>query len=591
MVLMVMIIMFILSAAAYQVSQGNIGLIAIASSNEKALYAAEQGYNKCLWRLNNEDGSFFKDIDPSPEKVTYDSKSYNMYELPDGPNYRLRILVPLEDVPGLNTQEENNNQRIIRCTGWDTSEPDRLRTIEVEVYKRTFTQFAIANDSERSEGGDPLYWLTGEAVYGPLHTNDTLFVSGTPTFYGPVTYVNGINISPAENMYNPSIFRKGNERVSEKMSFPPSNPELKAHARINGHYYNGRTCIYLREDGGYDARYYDQTTGRWYYNGVEYAFIPTRDGNPPAFLGLNCWKASEIRDEKAEGSNDKMFRKIVRDSSGNIIEAQSPYYRSFADLRNSIGHLELPANGVIYVDGATGSGNTGGLSSERKFDISLGNVFVSGKLDGRLTIAAANNIYITAHDPCDWQRPPDYTSSWYDAKPGVTYSSTDFQQVFENGEWSYTKVLGEGDDMLGLVADYKVQVMHYNWPSGYHDVRYTGSVTGLFDFDNYCWSFLNLGVPIDKAPDDIYLYAAIYAKEQYFGFEAYDNGRVKDTAYLVGSIAQKYRGPMGVQYFDGYKKNYSHDPRLLYDSPPMFPDPANSGWRSSRWDEITNHIE
>ena len=131
----------------------------------------------------------------------------------------------------------------------------------------------------------------------------------------------------------------------------------------------------------------------------------------------------------------------------------------------------------------------GGLSSERKFDISLGNVFVSGKLDGRLTIAAANNIYITAHDPCDWQR-PDYTSSWYDAKPGVAASSTDFQQVFENGEWSYTKVLGEGDDMLGLVADYKVQVMHYNWPSGYHDVRYTGSVTGLFDFDNYCWSFL-----------------------------------------------------------------------------------------------------
>ena len=54
-----------------------------------------------------------------------------------------------------------------------------------------------------------------------------------------------------------------------------------------------------------------------------------------------------------------MFRKIVRDSSGNIIESQSPYYRSFADLRNSIGHLELPANGVIYVDGATGSGNTG----------------------------------------------------------------------------------------------------------------------------------------------------------------------------------------------------------------------------------------
>ena len=56
-------------------------------------------------------------------------------------------------------------------------------------------------------------------------------------------------------------------------------------------------------------------------------------------------------------------------------------------------------------------------------------------------------------------------------------------------------------------------------------------------------------------------------------------------------LAQKYRGPMGYSILMVTKKNYSHDPRLLYDSPPMFPDPANSGWRSSRWDEITNHIE
>lgn len=115
----------------------------------------------------------------------------------------------------------------------------------------------------------------------------------------------------------------------------------------------------------------------------------------------------------------------------------------------------------------------------------------------------------------------------------------------------------------------------------------------ILGYKDYCWTFLNLGLPVDHAPDNIYLHAAIYAQEESFGFEAYDRGRDKDTCYIAGSIAQKYRGPQGVSGFlssAGYKKNYSHDPRLLYDSPPHYPDPANSGWQSSHWSEIKDHI-
>ena len=100
MVLILMVLMIILSAAAYQVSQGNTGIIAMAASSEKAFYAAEQGYNRTLWRLNNEKTNFLAAEDSSPEEIPYDGKPYNLYELTAGSNYRLHVLVPLVEIAG-----------------------------------------------------------------------------------------------------------------------------------------------------------------------------------------------------------------------------------------------------------------------------------------------------------------------------------------------------------------------------------------------------------------------------------------------------------------------------------------------------------
>ncbi|HHV16536.1 MAG TPA: DUF4900 domain-containing protein [Gelria sp.] len=597
MVLILMILMIILSAAAYQVSRGNTGLVAIASSSEKALYAAEQGYNRTLWRLNNEKSDFLAAEDSNPDLIQYDDKDYNLYELEPGPNYRLNVLVPLIEIEGQTDKVEDNNRRIIRSTGWDSRYPERLRTIEVEVYKKTFTQFVMANDKEEDKSGTPINWLSGEVVYGPLHTNDTLYVRGNPVFHGPVTYVKGIDIQPAENMYNPAIFRKGNSQVAETLAFSSSLSNLKAHARIDGHYYNGRACIHL-EDGGYNIRYYDRTTNTWHFNNAEYRFLPT-NGKVMNWWDIpqsDLWWDWEIAAERAEDSKDVMFQRIFRNNDGSIDDNRTQNFRSFEDFAKTVDPLDLPPNGVIYVDGGTG-----GHDTTAKYNVELGNVFVSGKLSGRLTIAAANDIYITAHDPCDWSRPglrskPNW-SQWWDNTPGVTYQDTDFVPVFENGEWTHNEVTGSGDDMLGLVAANYVNVLHYNWLSQHDkDVRYRGSIGSLFQYKDYCWTFMNIGVSVDNAPDNIYLHTAMYAQNESFGFEAYDADliRGKDTARLVGSIAQKYRGPLGISGFilsGGYKKNYTHDPRFLYDSPPHFPDPVNSGWQSSRWSEIKDHIK
>ncbi len=568
MVLMLMVVMILLSAAAYQLSQGNTSIISRTTSNEKALYAAEQGYNRCLWRLNNEDSSFFTAEDSSPEEITYGEHDdpYNLYEPEDGTNYRLNILVPLVEIDGQSVRSEDTTRRIIRSTGWDTAYPDHLRTIEVEIYKKAFTQYAMVNNTEIGASGNPIYWTTGEVLYGPLHTNATLYVTGTPVFYGAVTYVNGINIDVSENINNPAIFTKGNA-VSSQITLPTSNPKLKALACIDGHYYKGRTCISLLGSGGYDVRYYNSSNNKWYYNGVEYVFSKTKDGTSNT-NSSNCWTSAELQNEAASSGTAHMIQRV---DNGN-------WYSSFAAFAATTSSLPLPPNRVIYVDGTTGGDDRVG-----KFAPDLANVFVSGKLSGRLTIAAANNIYITGYNPCDWKKP---VSSWFDNEDaGVIYQNTDFSQEEVNGKWDHTAVTGVGEDMLGLVSNSKVQIMHYNWPTNYHEVYYY-SYSSKRNYNDYCWSG-----DLDVAPENIKIYAAIFTCNMSFGFESHTSGSQKNDINLIGSLTQNIRGAVGTIGSTGYDKIYCHDPRMLYYSPPFFPEPSNTGWRSARWDEISNHIE
>ena len=52
--------------------------------------------------------------------------------------------------------------------------------------------FAFTNDDRG------LYWITGDTLYGRVHTNTTMNTWGTPVFYGKVTAKNGINPNPVD---------------------------------------------------------------------------------------------------------------------------------------------------------------------------------------------------------------------------------------------------------------------------------------------------------------------------------------------------------------------------------------------------------
>ena len=211
---------------------------------------------------------------------------------------------------------------------------------------------------------------------------------------------------------------------------------------------------------------------------------------------------------------------------------------------NPIEDRPLPSNGVIYVDN---------LNNEMdKWDLDSGNIFLSGELNGSLTIAAQNTIYITAHDPTNWSN--------LDTTGGITYANPTLDE--------------NNDDLLGLVSQRNIEILHHGWP------RYT------YWTDH--WSESN-----DVSVDDITIEAAIFALDGSFSFEDHDEGGSKGTITVNGPIVQKDRGPVATfsSYYgyniSGYDtKDYSHDPRMAFDTPPHFLEPANAGWEVLNWREI-----
>lgn len=230
----------------------------------------------------------------------------------------------------------------------------------------------------------------------------------------------------------------------------------------------------------------------------------------------------------------------------------------------------LPANKIIYVKGGIGN---------NKWGLNTANVYVSGTLNGQLTIAAENDIYITATDPTDWTKPTSTPS-----EGGITYA--DLGSIDITNESALKSALANCDDMLALIANRNVRVLHYNWPQG---------------SSPYYWK--NSSSHIDVAPYNMDIHASIYAVTGSFEYEAHDQGAKKGLLTVLGSITQYKVGPtagfgpnlLDAQRWDllnerlsGYGRNYWHDTRLLYEMPPHFLEPTNNGWEIIEWREISN---
>lgn len=196
--------------------------------------------------------------------------------------------------------------------------------------------------------------------------------------------------------------------------------------------------------------------------------------------------------------------------------------------------MALPPNGLVYVDNASAANGGCAVAAYQPLapysdPQGCGVAYVRGTYAGDLTIASAKDVVV-------------------------------------NGD-----IAKNGDYMLGLIANNFVRVYHPVNPD-----------PGNPNDHSEC-------VNAPSTPTDISIDAAILALAHSFTVDSYFCGAPLGTLTVNGTIAQKFRGPVGQNSggsaVNGYVKNYQYDDRLRLREPPHFIDPVQAAWRLQRYAE------
>lgn len=221
---------------------------------------------------------------------------------------------------------------------------------------------------------------------------------------------------------------------------------------------------------------------------------------------------------------------------------------------DAITTYNLPDCGVLLVKNGSGS--------------NAGNVFISGKLDGRLTVYAEGNIYITGKDPTN------YNPGSASRTNGIFYKDTDIPDKSSTGRRF-------SDDMLGIISEGHIIIATRTWPSTASSGYSTKSESSV--------SVQNITVygalMTNKAGKQIYVedYADINPK----GTFAVHGSKIQNAERgAVGTFTIDGRGRYTLK--SGYHKESRFDYRFRNQSPPHFITPEKSGWEVRSWDEIHN---
>ncbi len=222
---------------------------------------------------------------------------------------------------------------------------------------------------------------------------------------------------------------------------------------------------------------------------------------------------------------------------------------------NPVANVPLPPNGVLYIDDA-GCNPNGNTVQNMNYTESAGcgNVYVSGTVNRPLTIASARDIIVAPTGPTT-------NNDGSQFNPATAGNNRADANLIAAGTLNTTTQQLSGSVQIGLVAQGFVRVYHRvndgNLASGVRSVR------------------------ID---------AAILSLDHSFITDNWDEGPVAGTLQVHGAIAQRFRGPVGINsggtVVRGYVKDYWYDDRLRYRSPPFFLDPVNAAWGPARQNEL-----
>lgn len=422
-----------------------------------------------------------------------------------------------------------------------------------EVYQESFAKYAYFTNVEGA-----ILFASGDQIYGPVHSNDVINIASSgATFFGAVTTAKTIS----GKAYG--TFKQGYTENGPNIPFPTTADlsKLQTQAASGNMVVTSSTtgalgqatvriefvAIDLDGDGkttganeGFIKVYQSDSAG-WVVADVPatYSTQGLRDSEQCGDYHSGVFKSSRSHYLGTSGTSDNYVSSLNSVSKRCYLGGSDSLWGSF-QATDAHGHW-LPWPGAVSPlvsgrpDGAYLWPISRALNPNFKGVIFVnGNVAVSGKLRGQVTLAATGNIVVADN---------------------ITYVTD--------------PSLGTCADMLGLFAGADV-VMADNVLNSPQQPK--GPSGGSGSNNNY---------KTYKATKDEFVQGIVLALNQFTaenysagptnaeGCDASQDGR--GCLYLTGGIIQYSRGPVGLTDGHGYVKRYSYDACGMTSPPPYFP--------------------
>ncbi|PZE74094.1 hypothetical protein [Curtobacterium sp. MCBD17_019] len=376
-----------------------------------------------------------------------------------------------------------------------------------------------------------IQFASADVLEGPVRTNDEFTICGA-TFDMSVesTAADGAYVKPTG--CNSPTFNKayngGRTKHVPSIALPATNANLKQETRSDltsstvpnpGCLYTGPTSIVFNSDGTMTVR------SPWTKK-TEIAGDPASSGTTPAACGTVGTGTNQLGSTAGQTlavpNQNLLYVQNVPATTGDPNYWASNAQPNTKSCKGADG--TTTGNGIGW---PLTNEDTSQLDATTPYGCRNGDVFVSGTVNAKATVAAQNYVYVTGN---------------------LTYQD-------------------KKDDILGLVGQQAVWVS--NPVSKSTSCSYFGCSTSYTPINGYK----------DREID-----AAIASNEGTFTVQNYDQGsKSLGTLTVYGSIAQKFRGPVaqsstGGNVGSGYVKDYQYDARLQYEAPPKFLQPVSTNY-------------
>jgi hypothetical protein len=394
----------------------------------------------------------------------------------------------------------------------------------------------------------PVQFAAHDVLQGPVRSNDEFTICGA-------TFNQSVQSTAANGVYNkPSgcgnaIFNSGTTQNAPSLQMPATNGAMLQDTRYDltattvprpGCLYTGPTSITFTSDG-------KMTVVSPWTKATQIAIAAngtiTGQSTPDA---TECGTLSALHSSTGAvvtvPVDNLIYVQSVPTSStdpnytATSAVPTSPSTATFCSVTTTTGTGTHKVTTTTYGNGLTDPTTgltfpatneyTGPGGAASVYGCRNGDVFVQGQFHGALTIGAQNNLFVTGP---------------------ITYTDAN-------------------DDILGLVGQSTVTV--------WNPVSCSSSSGGVCSTNSGSSTLL-----ARSGGASIEIDAAIASNGGTFQVQNYGYGAQLGTLTVKGSIAQEFRGAVGVGYSGyttGFAKNYGYDTRLQNTAPPEFLQPVTT---------------